>query len=250
LAVCAAPAALAQTEIPPDHNAWARFRRGAWRRVRVVNETFDAQGAVVGKSVVTMTTELRRANRNSVVLVEERSLELAGRTFGTRTAQLEEDFFGRLTSAAAKVEDRGKSVVKVDNAEIECRLLTLTTSDRIVRKTEEVYYSDQADPFVLMRVSHVVDRQTAQTVSKTTQVVEALNQQRRVIGITVAASVHRIVTEDRNGVTETQVVYSMAVPGGVVSETTTERNAEGEVLRRSTLELLAAGGKPRLFRRF
>ncbi len=250
LATCfAQPVAAAPPDISPEHNAWARFRRGSWRTERVVTETFDEHGEVVNSTEMTTTTELRRANRRSIVLHEEQTLKNSGREFFVRRQDVEEDFLGRLVGESSEFEDHGPTTVSIDGRTIDCRLLTQTTTDRIVRKTEQVYYSQDASPFVLKLVSRLVDRQSDKTVSTTTHEVEKLDREMRVIGVTVDTSRARTFTTDQRGTTETEIVFSMAIPGGVVSEITTEKNAAGDLVRRTTVELLAAGGKPRLFQR-
>lgn len=227
-----------------ETHSWARFGRGAWKTVRVRNESFDEEGNVVQTSTTDSRIRLQRATRHSISLCITSTLEVAGSEIAAKPKTLTQ----QLGETVERVETLPSETLRIGGQDYVVAVVRLIgTSDKL-KRTSTVYYNTGQVPHILKRVTVARDSTTGDVVSETTVTVTGLGERRAILGEFKSTwSVNTV--EKRGDVTVlTREVQCRDVPGELVSRVTEERDAEGRMVRRSSLELLGYGyGRRRLF---
>jgi hypothetical protein len=105
----------------------------------------------------------------------------------------------------------------------------------------KLYYSEKVAPYVLKKESTATDAAGSATLLETVEAVVALEMPQKLKDDIVTTSHIKTVRRSGKGTIVTLEVHSPKVPGGVVSHTSKELDANGHVVRRSTLELVDYG---------
>ena len=233
-----APGALRQ------RHPWARFEPGAWKLVRVVTETFDEQGALANTSTTETRTTLKQVDADGVTLLIEVVVEIGGRRLDAEPQEVRQGFHGELAGQQVKVTDGGPATVTIDGRPYPCQIeqtQCISANSLIVTKT---YYSATVAPYALKLESTTTDLQTGAKLSETDWQVTSLGTSCRVLkqprNAAQVTSVHR----HTRGTTTTVTATSIDVPGGIICHSAKEVDANGRLVRRSTLELVAYGLDP------
>jgi hypothetical protein len=95
-------------------------------------------------------------------------------------------------------------------------------------------------PFVLARESTSFDRDDRQ-LGETAVTTEEIGTPRLVLGHRHRTWTTQTIQKHSGGRTVTREVHAAEVPGGVIEHESQEYDADGKLLRRSTLELLSYG---------
>jgi hypothetical protein len=134
--------------------------------------------------------------------------------------------------------------VTIQGRKANCRVYRLATRNTTTETVTKVYYSDTVEPYILKRETVKSDIATGQKVSEAKVDVIATDVPCRVLGVLRKCSNVRCVNEHANGTSTTLAVTSSDVPGDVVCHTLKGVDSDGQMVRRSTLELIDYGHQP------
>ena len=230
--------------LAPRFHPWGRFEPGTWKTVRVVTETLNEQGQVVSTSKTDTKTTLLSIDSGGVTLEVETCVEVAGKRFQSDPQIVKQGFHGETMGPSPKVEEPVDGELMIENRKIPCKVQELTIDGPSGKTTVTLYYSPTMPPYVLKRVSLTIDPEGKTTVSETNTDVFALDMPARVQDETRSGAYVRTVHKNANAMVTTLGVVSPEVPGGVVSQSSKEVDKNGQLVRRSTLELLDYSADP------
>ena len=78
---------------------WGCCQPGTWKLVRVVTETLDEGGRVIGSSTTETKTTLVAADRDGITLEIQASMEVAGKRFQAEPQTVKQGFHGESSDA-------------------------------------------------------------------------------------------------------------------------------------------------------
>ncbi len=238
VAVLAARWAAAQCLlVPPQQHPWVRFPVGSWKTVRVTTETLS-DGNVVGTSTSRTKTVLVRTDPTSYTLRVETIVDVGGRQLAEEPRIVNKPYQLDEKDVSGKLQKVGEGWVVVNGRRIPSQISRLIETDRRTRRITTVHYSDQVAPYILRRQTETTDGQVKYRSSVD---VLAVQMPHRILSSMVTASWIKSVHERPDGTTIVVEVYSPEVPGGVVAHTTKQLDPTGNVVSRSTLELVDYG---------
>lgn len=223
------------------HHPWGRFEPGAWKLVREVTESLDAQGAVVGASTTETKTTLMDIDDQGVTLEVAVVVEVAGKRFAKEPQLVRQGFHGEVLNDQLRVKEPQASQVTIEGQKLSCRNQQVEIDGPSGKTVVGVWYSDTVEPFILRREASTTSPDGAQVLSQTTTEVVALAMPWKVLAEMKSAALIRTVHRHAKGVTTTWAFASADVPGGIVSHTSKETDESGRLIRRSTLELIDYG---------
>jgi len=232
------------TVVAPEHHPWARFRPGAWKLVRVVTETLDEQGRVSSTSITETKTTLLKVEQDGAVLEVRVTVEVAGKRFEVEPQVIKQGFHGELVCPELKVKETTPGQVTVEGRKIPCQIVAIECSSASSKTATNVYYSKSVPPFVLKRESVTAGLDGSDVQNETAAETMALDMPFRVMSETYATALTRTVQKLPKGTTTTWANTTTDVPGGVISHSSKEVDADGRLVRRSTLELVDYGLEP------
>jgi len=232
------------TVVAPEHHPWARFQPGAWKLVRVVTETLDERGRVSSTSITETRTTLLKVEQDGAVLEVRVTVEVAGKRFEVEPQVIKQGFHGELVCPALKVKKSTPGQVAVEGRKIPCQIVALECSSANSKTATNVYYSKSVPPFVLKRESVTTSVDGSDVQNETAAETVALDMPYRVMSETYATAFVRTVQKLPKGTITTWANTTTDVPGGVISHSSKEVDAEGRLVRRSTLELVDYGLEP------
>lgn len=223
-----------------EQHPWARHSPGAWRRQRIVQESFDDRGVLVGRSETVQTERLIRVDTDSYTLRVETVVDVGGRRVPGPPQELTLGFLSETPGVAPALLENEPATINLGGRAIPCELwMWVTETDRgEVRET--IDYAAGVAPHVLKRERQelvdgdLVSEETVRVV-RTGAPIE--------LGGRLEAS-HQAAAErvDAGGaVTERHSVYADRIPGGLFSEGVTERDAAGRLVRWTHASLIAFG---------
>ncbi|MBX3412506.1 MAG: hypothetical protein KF708_07450 [Pirellulales bacterium] len=250
LSLALAPHARAQSPssvLAPSSTAWGRFEPGAWSRLKIVIETIAPDGAVSDMSTSLQTTTLVSIGDSSVELKVDAKVDVAGKTFDAPSQTVRQLFGGQSVKATAevKLQALGDGHVTIEGKQIPCQIEQAEIVEKAGRTQAKIYYSATQYPHVLRtEVTTTDDR--GETTSQSTGEVIALDMPYRTLaGETRHVAVWQETARKSKGAIERSLTLrSGEIPGGVVARWSKELDAEGHLVRRSTLELIDFGTEP------
>jgi len=223
------------------HHPWGGFDPGAWKHVRVVTETLDPDGTLTGTSTTDTRTLLVDAGAETLTLRQSVTVEVAGKRFEAEPKTVVQGFCGQRPGQSVQFSEPRSAEVTIEQRAIDCRVQRLTIDGQSTRTVTNVYFSDEIEPHVLKRETIVTDPKDDQLISESTTEVLALNMPFRVLTEIHTTAQLRTVHKHPKGTVVTTTVHSPEVPGGVIAHWSKELDKRGNVVRRSTLELLDYG---------
>lgn len=228
--------------IPRQHHEWGRFPVGSWKKVRLVTEKLDRNGKVISSNVSETTTTVAAVHADSVELRLETVVEVAGKQFNKQPQTVTEGFGGEVLTEPGEDEQLVKHVgtddVVINGRKLESEVKTITVRRPRCRWTSRIYYCRNVAPYVLRREIRAQDPGGGATQYQTTWEVTALEMPLEVRGKLRPTSHVRTVHTTPQGKTITLEVRCEEVPGGYVSHTSKQLDAQGHLIGRSTLELV------------
>ena len=213
---------------------WGLFDPGAWKTVRVITETLNEQGQVVGTSTTYSKTTLVDLDNEGVTLEIQSCMEVAGKRFDAETQTVKQGFQGELVGPNLKLKEPTDGEVVIEGRRIPCKVQRLESLAPNAKTVTTLYYSTTLAPYILRRESVTGDAEGKKTSVK----VIAIDMPVKVQGETKNGAYVKTVHENANGVVTTLAEVVPEVPGGVVGSSSKEVDKTGRVVRRSTLELI------------
>ena len=210
--------ALAQeTGITRRHHPWGCFEKGAWRRVRVVTETFNENEALT--SITETKTSLKEIEEDGVTLLVEVALEVGGKQLQQESQTVKQTWYGEPANQDAKITDLGTGEVVVQGHKIPCKIQQVELTGPASKTTTKTYYSDEVEPFILKRESVTTNLEGTNQLGEATVEVMDVDVPCRLLA-SIRNTFHvKAVRKHAKG-TETTVAFtSTRVPGGVIRQT-------------------------------
>ena len=233
--------AKSKPSIAPEHHPWGRFEPGAWKQVRVVTETLDEKGKVASTSTTETTTTLIKVEEDGVTLKVKVSVDVAGKRFDAEPQTVKQGFHGELIGEQLKIKEVGKGEVTIEQKKIPCQVLRLENSSSTSNTVTSLYYSVEVAPHILRRESVTTDLDGNETLSETTVNVVALNVQCEDLDQKMQWVRVEAVHKHPKGTVTTTALTSPDLPGGIKRHKSEERDKNGRLTRRSTLEMVECG---------
>lgn len=252
--------------IPPEelsllryHHPWGRCGEGSWQTVRMISETLDEKGQVTSVSTTETRTTLEQDAADGVSLRVEVTMDVAGKRLLTQPQIVRQDFSGALTGENVTLKKLAPLSIVVDGQQLACESQELEILGQGKKKTSLICFSEK-NPFILKRSIVAVEASNPAGNSEATYETIELDMPYKVLGEVKNAALMRIVQKSAAATTVTLTVNVPEIPGEVVAHTSKKLDAEGHIVRRSTLELVgyrwvplepgAADGKSRVPRRY
>lgn len=232
---------IGQDEVLARHHLWGRFQPGAWKLVRVVTETLDAEGRPTSTSTTETKTTLVKVENDGVTLEVDVGVEIAGKQFAGQPQCIKQGFHGELIGQEVKAKPSEASEVTIGDQKFACRAEQLEFSGPSGKTAVIVYYSDSVSPFVLKRDSKTTDASGENVLSETTLEVVALDMPYKVMTEFKTSACVKTVQKNAQGTITTLANTCRDVPGGVVHQSSKETDKDGHLVRRSVLELVSYG---------
>ncbi|MFH1264541.1 MAG: hypothetical protein ABIK89_02355 [Planctomycetota bacterium] len=240
VSLLSAAGAAQETGISRGHHPWGCFQEGTWKRVRVVTETFEENETLV--STTETRTTLQELTEEGVTLLVERVVEVGGKPIPSKPQTITQGWYGELTSRDVKVSHLGAGEVAIQGLRIPCKIQQLEVSGPASKTTTKIYYSDTVEPFILKRESVETDLEGTTRLGETTVEVMEVDVPCRILANIIRNSFHvKAVHKDPKGMTTTVAFTSTRVPGGVIRHNSKQFDADGRLVRQSSLELLDYG---------
>lgn len=242
------PAALAQHEgIPPEHRAWGAFGEGSWVRLRIVTESFDAEGQLTTTTTTERKTELVARDKLTATVRVEASVEVAGKHFDAAPVTERQGPLGEAidNGHAPKSRPLDPRPVTVEGRKFVCQVEQIEVVGKGNTRVTKLYYTEETAPYVIRAEAEVIDPESGNVISQRTVETLALEMPLEVLGRMVPTALQEMVHKDSKGTIKTLSWQAADVPGGVVASTTKELDPSGKLIRRSWLELIDYGVVPR-----
>ena len=221
---------------------WGAFPVGSWKTVRVTSETFDDKGNVTNVTITDTTSLLTALDRDGYTLQVQTVVEIAGKRLNSQPQIVKHGFFGQKPGEPVSYKKVGDAQVTIDGRVIPCELREAVFDSEGTRRISKIHYSPDVSPFQLRRETTVASDAMDESAKDTTVVeVIALDLPQRVVTELQPASYIKTTRKNNQGARITLEVHCDHVPGGVVSHAATETDAQGRMIKRSTLELVAYG---------
>jgi hypothetical protein len=217
---------------------WGCCEPGTWKLVRVITETLDERGQVIGSSTTDTKTTLVEIDRDGVTLEIQASMEVAGKRFQAEPQTVKQGFHGEAVDARLTPTQPAGAEVVIEGRKIPCTLQQWETAGLNEKSLTTLYCSATVPPYVLKRQSVVRDADGKKVISETTTEVTAMEMPVRVKKETRNGYHLKTVQRNGKGTVTTLAVGVPDVPGGIVSHSLKEVDGSGRLVRRSTLELI------------
>ncbi len=230
-----------EVRLPRNHHRWARFRPGAWSRVRIVTKTLDEKGTVTTTSTTNTTCGLLRIEDGGCTLKIDRTMEVAGKVLDAKPQEVWRGFNDEKEGETSTWRKNGPGAVVIDGESVPCDVYEVETAMENQSRTTKVYYSAHRAPFVLKREIISTDGTDKPPLVQTVEEVVATDLPYSTRSGVLLTSIVKTVRKHAQGTTITTALHCDQIPGGIVSYTLKELDASGRVIRRSTLELIDYG---------
>ncbi len=236
--------------LPAQLHPWGTFQPGAWKQVRIITESGSAEtGDLAVTNVVESTTILDEVGSESVCLEMQSSVEMSGKQYDVDPQIVQQSFFCEPLSTSLKTKDPVPVQIKIEDRSVNCLLYEYSSATPTSKTTTKAYFSQAVAPHVLRRESVTSDLDGKKTLSETTFEVIAFDMPCKVLGVTRSAVYSKTTQKNPKGTVVTIAVLCPEVPGGVVSNVSREQDAQGKIVRRSTLELVDYGFDKKMSRK-
>lgn len=219
------------------HHAWGRCGEGSWQAVRMVSENLDEKGQVTSASTTETRTTVEQIAPNGVTLRVEVVMDVGGKRMLTQPQIVRQDFSGALTGENVTLKKLAPTSIVVNGQQVACESQELEILSQGKKKTSLICFSEKS-PCILKRNIVATESSNPAVTSETTHETIELDMPYKVLGEVKKATLMRIVQKNSGTTTVTVTVNVPDIPGEVVAHTSKKLDADGRVVRRSTLELV------------
>lgn len=224
---------------------WARFEPGAWRRLRIVTESFDAAGESSGVNASERIERLVAVDDETYTLEVENLAPLAGLP---TPGAVERRHLLLLTDRSADlgalaIEEIEPATISFGDLVIPCRTWRAISSVEGATEAEVLSLAVGSDPAVLRRtLTTTVGGAPGATVTMNVSRLDlpALYAER----LTRSWRLATTITHPSSSRTERAAVYSADAPGGLHSESAADFDASGRRTFWSVTDLVESGRTP------
>ena len=234
--------------ISPKHHPWGVFKPGAWKLVQVTTETLDDKGSVTSTSITKTKTTLVELGNDAVTLHKVGTTEASGKRFNRGPETVSQGLHGETVGRELKCTELATGQVTIEGKSIPCKVIQCEFSGPGSKTVTKIYYSPTISPHILRRAGKTTDLTGENVLNETSVAVVVRNMPCKVLAEIKTASFVKAVQRHPKGTITTWSQTSTEVPGGIIAQSSKERDRNGRVIRRSTLELLDYGLEPEVER--
>jgi hypothetical protein len=216
---------------------WQNTPVGSWRKEREIRETIDRQtGKATDVTSVEAHKTLVESSDDSVTLQIAATSVVAGKTVKLdSTVVLRAD--GADEGETAVVEKLEPAEVIVDGKKRKCRRTKSTVRGPRGQRVITTSLNEGEFPFLLRRSTETSDSEGAPVLSVVEEAT-ALDMPHRLQNEVVTTAHFRTVMTNHKTKTTAVTIRSGEIPGAVVAAWSKEADENGNVLRRTTTEIL------------
>ena len=234
-----------ETGVSGEHHPWGSFEVGAWKRVRVVSETFEGDEAVTTTITETKTT-LEKIEDDGVTLRIEVAVELGRERFESDPQIVRQGWHGEMLGQNIETSRLGEGEVKVQGRfgrqySVPCKIEQVVVNGPSGKTTTKIFFSDMFEPHVFKRESVKTSADGNTVLAESTVEVLAVNVPCKVLSGIGSASHLKATCKYPKKRTTTTAMTSARIPGGVICHTSKEFDDNGRLIRGSSLELIGYG---------
>jgi len=249
LSLCAdsAVADAPQWNASVETHAWTRFGPRVWKQTQVQTDWYDGAGKVKRTTTTETRTQVIDVGRRTYSLCVATEVEVAGRSMPPKPKTITRSIGPDVDSSDVV----GHEPLTINGQEFQTDVIQFVVSQGDDKQTGTVYYAADAEPHVLKRVSVTKGIGSDAIKSETTVTVTDVGVVRDILGEMKPTWSVTTIVKHNDVLIVTREVKCDDVPGELVASVTEERDREGQLVRRSELELVGYGfGRlRRLFRR-
>lgn len=226
---------------PPSwgqYHPWWRFQPGSWSLVETRTETFGGDGKSTDTSITRTRTTLQEVTPRTYTLLIESSVELGGRGLESPPQTLTKGLWGDKASVVTVKEASPADPFELPDRLVPVRRFEVEVLGETTVCKQVIDFSDEQSPHVLRRTIECFARPDHALLYSTR--VSTLNVELpfrfrdRVIPVAYVQTLQKLKQSE----TLTLETFSHEIPGGVTGHSSKELGAHGELLRRSTMELI------------
>src|SRR4029453_8953040 len=173
----------------------------------------------------------------------ESTVDVAGKRFTSQPQLVKHGYYGESAGQAVMVKKLADEDVVIDGRSVPSEVRQATFEADGGTRTSKIYISRRVRPYQLRRETTTEGVPEDQTVRTTVETV-AIGLPQKVLNEVYPAAYIKTTRKGPQGTKVTLEIHCDNVPGGVVSHSSSDTDASGKTVRRSTLELIdfALGG--------
>ena len=211
----------------------------------MVSETLDANGQVANVIRTETRTTLVAVDDQGYSLRIESTVEVAGKRFASQPQVVRHGYYGESAGKPVAVKRLADEEVVIAGRAVPSEVRQATFEADGVTRTSKIYISSRISPYQLRRETTTEGVPDEQVVRTTVETV-AIGLPQKVLSEIHPAAYVKTTRLSPQGTKVTLEAHCDNVPGGVVSHSSSDTDASGNTVRRSTLELIdfAIGGHP------
>jgi hypothetical protein len=223
-----------------EHSPWGDFPEGTWIRTRLETETFRDDKSF--RNVTETRITLQAFEDDHYRLKEEVAVEVGDQRFEDDPRFKEFDYYGQPLDDWDEISRGGETKLEICNRTVTCRLRIYVRQNASGLTRTKLWYTPDLAPFVL-RVETTKtgkseeENQPDPLLSKTITTTQDLGGFCGIGNRILANYSTRTLQKKGPNTVSTTSYYSSKIPGGLVHRKTVEKNAAGEVIRKSDLTL-------------
>lgn len=223
-----------------EASPWGGFEPGSWRRTRTTATTHDGNKTM--RSVTETKTTLLRFEENCIVLKREKTIKMGAVNHTTPPEEIRLDFFGSPIQDGQTRQELQPCSVVIARKVLPCQLCQIEKIGDRRQDLTIVWYSPSVAPYLLQKETRSYDLVSGDESKKTLTAFSQTTISRTSAHLLLGAafSTYRSETVAQKGGfhSRTTTLHSTRIPGHVVKESTSEKNAAGKVLYQSETILL------------
>lgn len=218
------------------HHPWGRFEPGAWALVKEVAESYAPHGKLVAETE--LKTTLVGIDLEGVTLQIEPKVSVGGKPMPVVARQVRQGFHGEPLDQTIRLIEDKETVIQFLGRPLACRQQKIQVEGVSTRSEVTLFYGS-VPPYIYRRESKVTKLEDGTEVSS--QVWEVVGRSCRLLGLIQDTYQVKISQKTAQGTRITLATISPEVPGGLLTQTTMEFNAGGELVQKVNSELLEYG---------
>lgn len=230
--------------IPAEHSLWGHGVPGAWSSVQVITETLNNDGTPSCVSKTKTKRTLMKIGANTTTLSLNVEVEIAGHRVDSQPKNIVQTFFGNPSNTVDSIRVLPAETVIIAGVHYPCQVFEQVIKTATQRTVTKIYYCKTRAPYLLKYVGRTTDLAETQVLRSSTVMVEAFDMPWRIRAEIKPVSILKSQVKTPNGSVVTWSVTCFDVPGGTVFHSSKELDAQGRLIRRSTLELIDYGLEP------
>jgi len=164
-------------------------------------------------------------------------VEVSGKRFPTQSQIVKHGYWGEVAGQPTTAKSLGPGELFVNGRKFATEIRQIEVDGDESDVESIIHYSAGQPPYQLRRETKTVHASDSKSSTTTVEII-GLNLPQRVLGEVKPAAGVKTVKKHAKGMGVTLEMHCDDVPGGVVSHTAAEHNLEGDVSRRSVLQLV------------